>query len=251
MDVLLRGIGPSLADFDVTHPLPDPYLILNESDQGILKQNDDWRDAGRLSHSVLNRVGAFIPVYDSLDSALFERLAPGVYSALTMAKSEQSGIALTEIYLDANGAVPSMALTNLSLRGHAGSADNVLVGGFVIEDPDFLARPMQILVRAVGPGLSPYGITSPLSDPRLKLFDAAGNLVASNNDWSLSPEATNIAAVAAQLGAFALAPDSLDAAVLITLPAGAYTAHVEPQDSNEGIALLEIYVVDSSPSTQD
>lgn len=245
--MLIRGMGPALTDFDVQSPLLDPTLDLNESTRGLVAQNDDWGTESRLSYSVMNRLGAFTTVATSADSSLYRNLSAGVYSALTHAKTYRyhAGIALTEIYIDHDFGTDALELSNLSFRGYAGTGDNVLVGGFVIVDPDLLSRSLKLLIRAVGPTLSEFEVTPALADPVLNIFDSEGNLVASNNDWTLSVDHTEIAAKAEQFGAFSLPENSLDSAILITLPAGAYTAQVEPRDASEGIALLEIYLLSS------
>jgi uncharacterized protein (DUF1800 family) len=93
----------------------------------------------------------------------------------------------------------------------------------------------QILLRAVGPGLSPFGVSGLLADPVLTVFDSTGASIASNDNW----DAPNTA-VFATVGAFALLPGSKDAALLRTFAPGAYTAVVSGNGAT-GAALLEVY----------
>ncbi len=244
VDMLLRGMGPSLASFGITDHLPDPQLELQRLSGELLSRNDQWTDSTRLSYAILQRLGAFSPLVTSLDASIYTTLAPGPYTIRVLAKPDQSGVALAEIYLDDLELTRGTELLNLSLRGHAGSGDDVLVAGFVIEDPDHLARPLRLLIRGVGPRLADFGVDGALADPRLTLFNADGEQIATNDNWNTSSDSTELATAAAVLGAFALENDSLDAAILIELPAGAYTAHVEPADATsavDGTALLEIY----------
>jgi len=238
--ILARSIGPSLAEFGIKSPLPNPMLQLMDDQLEPLADNDDWTTAS-IAYGILNRLGAFAPPFESLDASLHQTVSPGVYTALTSTKPGQSGVALTEIYLDDTAQPNATALSNLSFRGYTGTGENVLTGGFVIEDLDHINRSLKILIRAVGPTLEEFDIPSALSDPILKIFNASGDLITSNNDWALSVDAAEIAQTAVLLGAFALPADSLDSAVILTLPPGTYTAQVQPSESSEGIALLEIY----------
>ncbi len=245
VNMLLRGIGPSLAAFDIAAPLPDPVLDWHEQPGGLLARNDDWATETSVNGLLLARVGAFTVPVNSRDAALGRRAQPGIYSTLTQAKDGEAGIALTEIYRDDPDDTAAVELRNLSLRGYAGNGDNVLAAGFVIDDPDQLGRPLRLLIRGIGPTLVDYGVNLALSDPLLRLFAADGTPLAQNNDWSDSPDAAAIAQSAEAVGAFALPTLSRDAVVLVTLPPGAYTVHVQPSASSEGIALLEIYLLDN------
>ena len=102
-----------------------------------------------------------------------------------------------------------------------------------------------MLVRGVGPALQAFGVSAAVADPSVTLFDSTGAIIAQNDNWS-SGGATNTAAINAatqKIGAFALAPNSLDAALLTTLAPGAYTIHVQPAAGAGGVALIEAYEV--------
>jgi hypothetical protein len=136
-------------------------------------------------------------------------------------------------------------LVNLATRGLVGSGDSVMIGGFVVNG----SMPKTILLRAAGPALGAFGVPDFLVAPVLTLFDAAGRSMASNAGWSLNANANDIAAAARQVGAFALAAGSADAAMLITLAPGAYTAQVTGQGGATGIALVEAY--DTEPAGRE
>jgi hypothetical protein len=109
----------------------------------------------------------------------------------------------------------------------------MLTGGFVVAGQGA----KRLLVRAVGPGLAPFGVARPLNDPRLKIV-GPGGVVAESDNWS----GTDVAAAAAASGAFALTPDSRDAALVLALAPGAYTAQVTGVGAAAaGAVLLEIY----------
>ena len=99
--------------------------------------------------------------------------------------------------------------------------------------------PATVLIRGIGPTLATYGVTGSLADPQLTLF-RNGALIAANDDWG--GDAT-LTATFAQVGAFTLAADSRDAALIATLPPGAYTAQVAGADGTTGVALVEVYLV--------
>ncbi len=123
-------------------------------------------------------------------------------------------------------------LVNLSTRGLVGTGENVMLTGFVIGD----GAPKKVLIRAVGPGLTHYGISSPLADPVIALYDSKGVAVAANDTWSQADASTMAGA-----GAFALDPGSKDAALVATLSPGLYSAQVSGVGGTSGVALLEVY----------
>ena len=105
-----------------------------------------------------------------------------------------------------------------------------MIGGVIITGID----PATILFRAVGPSLAGAGIQDPLPDPTLELFDAQGTSLATNNNWNESQEEA--------IRATGLAPASdLEAALLIDLNPGSYTAVVRGMDGATGVALVEVY----------
>jgi hypothetical protein len=130
---------------------------------------------------------------------------------------------------------PINRLVNLSarLRVTAGDASTGAIAGFVVTG----SSPKPLLIRAVGPTLSTYGVSTPLADPHLQVFDSKGVSLATNAGWA--NDAT-IATNSGSLGAFNLNTSSKDAALLLTLPPGSYTAQVS-SPSNAGTVLVEVY----------
>lgn len=127
-------------------------------------------------------------------------------------------------------------LINLSTRGRA-SATEKLIGGFVVDE-----QHRWVLVRAVGPGLAGFGVGDTMADPYLTLYKGRTPIYF-NGDWSMRPDQAEIAAAAQRAGAFPLAAGSKDAALLVQLPPGSYTAQVEPESGSAGNVLLEVYRV--------
>jgi hypothetical protein len=129
---------------------------------------------------------------DSIESALLVTLNPGNYTAIVRSFSNAqqpptSGVALFEVY---DRRTSGSRLGNVSARGQVGTGDNILIGGLIIGG----STPKPVVLRALGPTLSQFGVTGVLADVYLELRDGNGNLVEANNDWPQSPEAATIRA---------------------------------------------------------
>jgi hypothetical protein len=97
-----------------------------------------------------------------------------------------------------------------------------------------------LLIRAVGPTLTTFGVTGVLDDPKLQLFSGA-TLLRENDNWGGDAQ---LSTVGASVGAFPLAnATSKDAVLLVTLPPGSYTAQVSGLNLATGVALVEVYEV--------
>jgi len=238
MPVLLRGWGPTLAanPFNVSDSLADPMLRVFR-DTLEITENNDWGTDPQVA-AVAARVGAFPFSPASKDAAVFTRFAPGATTAHVIDALPGSGVILAEIF-DANPAATtgSSRLTNLSARAPVGQGSAVLIGGFVIGGE----TSVRILIRAVGPTLTGFGVNGVLADPQLELHSSTA-LRETNDNWSDSPNAPAIAALNAQQ-AFALPANSKDAAILATLPPGVYTSIVRGAAGTTGVVLFELYEV--------
>ena len=111
-------------------------------------------------------------------------------------------------------------------------------GGFVVTGE----APLLVLVRAAGPALTGFGVPDVLAAPVLTVL-RGDTIIAQGAAWSDGESAAQVAAAAARTSAFPLASGSADAALLLFLEPGAYTAHIRGQGDTTGIALVEIYVV--------
>jgi hypothetical protein len=120
------------------------------------------------------------------------------------------------------------ALSNVSTRGLVLTGNNVMIGGFIVTG----TTPLNVLIRARGPSLAAFGVPGVLLDPVLNLYSGQ-TVIASNDNWG---SASNAAAISAS----GLAPtDSREAAILITLNPGAYTAIVTGAGGTTGVAIVE------------
>jgi hypothetical protein len=144
-------------------------------------------------------------------------------------KGADVGIALVEVY-DLSPELEGK-LANISTRGNVGTDDAVLIAGFIAGDADNTT----FVVRAIGPSLSAFGVTTPLADPMLTVYNSNGDAIASNNDWQDGAYADDITSNG-------LAPtDPHEAAIILHLPAGAYTGIVSGLNGGTGLGLVEVY----------
>lgn len=238
--LLFRSVGPTLSNFGVEAVLEDPELsLVRQSDQSVVFTNDNWFSFESPYHGfaedVFARAGAFALPKGSADAVIINFVENGAYTLQVSGADGGSGIALTEIY----DYYKSGRLVNLSTRARVGEGERTLVTGFVIEG----TIPLRVLIRGVGPSLADVGIEDPLPNPRLVLFDATGSEMSNNDTWHEGTFADEIKTVAESVGAFALADDSNDAALLVWLEPGAYTAQIEGVGEPDGIALVELYEV--------
>ena len=150
-----------------------------------------------------------------------------------------NGVWAPTMYGQALNAPPGTAgngrMANIATRVQVGTESRVMIAGFIIQDS---SKP--VLIRALGPSLSAFGISSPLVDPKLELHhsDSAGNdsVVATNNNWKDNP------AQAQAISATGIPPsDDRESAIYANLAPGAYSAVVSGADGNSGVGLVEVY----------
>lgn len=137
----------------------------------------------------------------------------------------------SETVVDIAAAVPpSSKLLNIATRSRVGLGQDVLIAGFIART----GVSSRYLVRAIGPSLTGFGVTGPLADPVLTLYDNTGAVIASNDDWQSSQ--------AADISATGLAPGNpAESAILISLDPRNYTAIVSGKGGNTGVAVVEVY----------
>ncbi|MCX6954354.1 MAG: S8 family serine peptidase, partial [Verrucomicrobia bacterium] len=166
----------------------------------------------------------------------------GTYQAVVTGPG--GSIVSTRVTLSITSTVSNAArLTNLAVRTTAGAGDKLLTVGLAVGGFGTTGN-KPFLLRAVGPTLGAFGVPGVLADPKLTLFSGTTQLD-TNDNWSGDAA---VAAIAPQLGAFALAgPTSKDAALLTSRPAGSYTVQITAATGDAGIALAEIY--DATPAT--
>ena len=229
--VLVRAIGPSLSQFGVPNPLPDPVLELHGPAGFTTVTNNNWADDP--AQALLIVASGLAPT-NNLESAIDATLNPGAYTAVVApnpGSSGQAGVALIEIY-DLSQAVLSK-LGNISTRAFVSTGDNVVIAGFTLGNNSGLTR---IVIRGIGPSLIAFGVANALTNPTLELRDANAALLFSNDDWQSDP------AQAAELTAAGLAPaDPVESAMVRTLGPGQYTAILAGGNNTSGVGVVEVY----------
>ncbi len=223
--VLLRALGPSLHDSGLEDVVPDPVLTLYDSFGAVIATNDDWESDPNASQITASGLAPS----DSAEAATIQTLAPGGYTFVVTGKDTTEGIGLVEAY--DFSPLASARLANISTRGAVGTGEAVLISGFIIGD----VASNTVVIRAIGPSLSSAGISDPLSDPMLTVYDRNGVAIASNDNWQDDLSAMNIE----QRG---FAPDDpAEAATILHLPAGAYTTIVAGANGETGVGLVEMF----------
>jgi acid phosphatase len=220
--VIVRGLGPSLSEAGVQGALANPALELHGPD-GVTITNDDWQSS---QATEIEATG--LAPSDSLESAIVADLVPGAYTAILRGAEGGVGVGLVEVYdLDEN-ALSNIA--NLSIRATSQGADNPLIAGVIITGDSSL----PVTVRALGPSLAASGVSNPLPDPSLELYDSNGFLIDQNDNWRDGQQA--------DVQAADIAPsDDLESTIMMTLPPGAYTAVIKGKNGQSGVALAEVY----------
>ena len=246
--VIIRAIGPDLTQYGVPNALVNPTLELHNSTGALIASNDNWRDTiiGGIitSDQAVDIRRSGYPPGDTRDSAIIAEQPAGSYTAIARGVNNMTGVALMEVY-DLSPENNSI-LGNISTRSFVQRGDDVMIGGFIVAGNE----PKTVIVRAIGPELTRYGVPNALVDPTLDLHDATGTLIASNDNWQhtiiggiiTSPQVQDI-----RNSGHAPANRS-ESAIIATLPAGNYTAIVRGVSNTTGVALVEVY--DLNPKVQ-
>jgi uncharacterized delta-60 repeat protein len=138
-----------------------------------------------------------------------------------------------------NAFVPASQAINLSTRMRVETGDNVGIGGFIITG----STPKHVVLRAIGPSLTPFGVPDALADPVLELHGPGAFVTITNDNWRDTQEA--------EIQADGLAPtNDLESAIDATLAPGAYTGIVRGKNNTSGVALVEVYDLNQSVASK-
>ena len=236
--VIIRAIGPDLTKYGIPNALANPTLELHDGIGALIASNNNWVTTiigGIITATQVHDIQAsgYAPS-DPLDSAIIADLPAGNYTAILRGVNNLTGVALVEVY-DLNPEAGSI-LGDISTRAYVQTGDNVMIGGFTIPG----TQPKGVILRAIGPELSKYGIPNTLADRTLELYDSTGALIASNDNWQHTAIDGIIAAdrVRGILDS-GLAPENQNESVInATLLPGSYTAIVRGVNNTTGVALL-------------
>jgi hypothetical protein len=226
--VIIRAIGPSLTGFGVPGALANPTLDLFQGST-LLMSNDDWQNSTQQADISASGLAPS----NAAESAIIQTLTPGqTYTAVVRGLNNTTGIGLVEAF-DLDQAAASK-LGNISTRGFVDVDNNVMIAG-LIAGPSTGGN-LKILVRALGPTLTDFGVAGALANPTLDLVNSSGTVIRSNDNWQDDP------AQSAQIQAAGLAPGhSEEAALVETISPGQYTAVVRGSSRATGVGLVEAY----------
>jgi hypothetical protein len=226
--VIIRAIGPSLIPFGVPGALANPTLDLFQGST-LLFSNDDWN----VSTQQAEIANSGLAPSNDLESAIIWTLTPGQnYTAVVRGQNGGTGVGIVEAY-DLDQAAASK-LGNISTRGFVDVDDNVMIAGLIAGPSN--GTSLKVLVRALGPTLSDFGVAGALANPTLDLVNSSGTVIRSNDNWKDDPQQR------AAIEAAGLAPSHDEEAALVeTVAPGAYTAVVRGSGRTTGIGLVEAY----------
>ena len=223
-DVLVRALGPTLTQFGVNGVLGDPTLDFHDGTGALITSNDNWKTD---QAAAIMATGKAPP--NDLEPAIRRTLTQGKYTAIVQGKNQTTGIGLVEVY-DLDQAI-STTLTNISTRGFVDTDQNVMIAGFIPGNGI-----VRVIIRALGPTLTQFGVPTVLADPILELHDAQGTLITSNDNWKDTQQAEIQASGKPP-------PNDNESAIIAVRPAGNSTAIVRGKNNTTGNALVEVYIL--------
>jgi hypothetical protein len=220
--VVLRARGPSVGVPEGEIRLSNPWMVLKSGADNV-DINYDWVDSPEAD--IMTDLGLQPPIDE--EAAIYVCLPPGPYTALVRGEAGVTGIGIVEVFDADEG---TSFLENISTRAPVGTGNKAAIGGFIISGD----QPKQVLIRGRGPSVGvPEGVVR-LPNPWVRLFDSGGAEVATNYDWRATQEAEILATGLAP-------PDDNEAAILITLQPGLYTAIVRGEGGTSGVGIVEVF----------
>lgn len=240
--ILLRAVGFGFPGSAAIPMLPVPVLSVQDATRTL------GTDRGSINSTevaaLARTVGAFPITTETLLNATWIRgsgltlaIGSGAFTATTTSGNGNSGLSLFEFYDASDLSHPPLA-RNLSIRGRTSPGVNVLTAGFVIAGNG----PLRVLVRGIGPGLAAFGLINPVPDPLLRVYASGIAMpLAVNAAWA---DDAALVDAGRRAGAFPLAANSRDTAVLLTLEPGAYTVQLAGAAETPAEALIELYALD-------
>src|SRR5438046_155262 len=223
--LVMRALGPTLSSFGVPGALQNPTLELRNGAGALISFNDNWADAPNKQQII----DAHLAPPNAAEPAILATLDPGNYTAIVRGVNNTTGVALVEGYDIEAGT--SSKLENISTRGLVQTGANVMIAGVIVGGS---GGRQEVIVRALGPTLSKFGVANALADPTLELRDINGNLIRSNDNWRSTQQAEIIAT--------GLQPSNdAESAIVAILAPSNYTTIVRGVNSTTGVALVEVY----------
>src|SRR6476620_1368287 len=179
--VIIRALGSELTQFGIPDVLANPRLELHNGSGALIATNNDWQTTilgGIITSSQVSAIqnSGHAPTA-ATESAIIADLQPGNYTAIVQGVNNTAGVALVEVF-DLNPGASSR-LGNISTRSFVQTGEHVMIGGFIVQG----SGAKRVIIRAIGPELTQFGIPDALANPRLELHNGSGALIATNDDW--------------------------------------------------------------------
>ena len=239
--VIIRAIGPELTQFGIPDALANPTLELHNGSGALIATNDNWQTTilgGIITSNQVSDIqnSGHAPTAAS-ESAIIANLQPGNYTAIVRGVSNANGVGLVEVY-DLSP-VASSNLSNISTRSFVQTGEHVMIGGFIVQG----SGPKRVIIRAIGPELTQFGIPDALANPTLELHNGSGALIATNDNWQttiLGGIITSNQVSDIQNSGHAPTAAS-ESAIIANLQPGNYTAIVRGVSNANGVVLVEVY----------
>jgi uncharacterized delta-60 repeat protein len=229
--LLVRAIGPSLAQFEVPDPMANPTLEIHDASNAIVATNNDWKTTqvgGLITGNQFAAINATtLAPGNDLESAVIVPLTPGSYTAVVRGVGNTVGTGVVDAYdLDTGS---SARLANIATRGLVQPGDGLMIAGFIVAN-----APVKVVVTATGPSLLQFGVSNALPDTTLELHDQQGALVLENDNWKDTQEQ--------ELENIGLHPShDLEAALVKTIQPGLYTAQVRGKGNDSGVGVVQVF----------
>jgi sugar lactone lactonase YvrE len=222
--LVVRALGPTLSSFGVPGALQNPTLELHNAAGALISFNDNWGDAPNKQEII----DAHLAPPNAAEPAILATLDPGNYTVIVRGANNTTGVAVVEGYDIEAGT--SSQLENISTRGVVQTGAKVMIAGVIVGG----SSSQKVIVRALGPTLSNFGVANALADPTLELRDINGNLIQSNDNWRSTQQAEIIATGLQP-------PNDAESAIVATLAPSNYTMIVRGVNNTTGVALVEVY----------
>jgi alpha-tubulin suppressor-like RCC1 family protein len=232
--MILRALGPNLSEA-VSNYMSDPKLVVYGAEKVKCFENDNWQDSEELRTRFASIGMGPLPT-GSHDAATVQVLSENLYTMHVNSMTGENGIVLAEIY----DSMPNQLDRNLravSVRNFVGAGDKLLIAGVIISGP----APKKLLIRGLGPCLA-ASVNNSLVDPMIRIHRVpSGELIAENDNWA---QDSAVVDCMARLGFDPLPVGSLDAAMVLTVPPGAYTVSLVGKNDSTGVGMIEVYEVE-------
>ena len=231
--LLIRGLGPTLTQFNVTGVMPNPTLKLYDGSGSLITTNDDWKSTQEAAITATQ-----LAPRNDVEAAVLATLQPGAYTVIQADASGATGVQRGHLAHQTLGH-RALGMAQRDAQPHVSSRSCRLriepAAGIVVEQTAD-ADSNDVIARALGPSLRALGVDNALADPVVTLYDSNANVIAANDNWKDSQQSA-VESTGLQ------PPDDLDAVILARLARGNYTAIVTGKNGSVGIGLVEVYAV--------